>query len=106
MEEVTEAERANFKAHEALYEQKFARDQNTTVGEFVKTKIAKLGENINISRFVIYRSRTATASSAITSIPAARSASCSKCKRGSAETADKDEFKKLGARYGDAGGGR
>ena len=26
----------------------------TTVGEMVKTKIAKLGENINISRFVIF----------------------------------------------------
>jgi elongation factor Ts len=54
LEEVTEAERANFKAHEALYEQKFAKDQNTTIGEFVKTKIAKLGENIAVSRFVVY----------------------------------------------------
>lgn len=54
IEEVTEAERANFKAHEALYEQQFAKDRNTTVAELVKTKIAKLGENINISRFVVY----------------------------------------------------
>jgi elongation factor Ts len=54
MEEVTEAERANFKAHEALYEQKFAKDQSTTIGELVKTKIAKLGENINVSRFALY----------------------------------------------------
>lgn len=53
-EEVTEAERANFKAHEALYEQKLAKDQNTTVGELVKTKIAKLGENISVSRFTVY----------------------------------------------------
>jgi elongation factor Ts len=53
MEEVTEAERANFKAHEALYEQKFTKDQNTTIAELVKTKIAKLGENINVSRFVL-----------------------------------------------------
>jgi elongation factor Ts len=52
LEEVTETERANFKAHEALYEQKFA--DGATVGEMVKTKIAKLGENINISRFTIY----------------------------------------------------
>jgi elongation factor Ts len=51
LEEVTEAERANFKSHEALYEQKFAKSQGGTVGEFVKEKIAKLGENINISRF-------------------------------------------------------
>ncbi len=54
VEEVTEAERANFKAHEALYEQKFSKDQNATVGELVKGKIAKLGENINVSRFNLY----------------------------------------------------
>jgi elongation factor Ts len=55
LEEVAEAERANFKSHEVLYEQKFAAGpDNSTVGEMVKTKIAKLGENINISRFVIY----------------------------------------------------
>lgn len=54
LEEVTEAERANFKAHQALYEQKFGKDGDTTVGEMVKTKIAKLGENISISRFTIY----------------------------------------------------
>jgi elongation factor Ts len=54
LEEVAEAERANFKAHEALYDQKLAKDHSTTVGEFVKTKIAKLGENINISRFTLY----------------------------------------------------
>ena len=53
-EDVTEAERANFKAHEALYEQKFTKDQNTTVAELVKGKIAKLGENMNVSRFVVY----------------------------------------------------
>jgi elongation factor Ts len=54
LEELTEAERANFKAHEALYEQEFTKDQNTTIAELVKTKIAKLGENISVSRFVIY----------------------------------------------------
>ncbi len=54
LEAVTEAERANFKAHEALYEQKFTKDQNTTVGELVKGKIAKLGENITVSRFNLY----------------------------------------------------
>jgi elongation factor Ts len=55
VEDVTESERANFKAHEALYEQKFAKNATGTIGEFVKEKIAKLGENINISRFVIYQ---------------------------------------------------
>ncbi len=55
VEDVTEAERANFKQHEALYEQKFAKNQNTTIGELVKSKIAKLGENINVSRFALYQ---------------------------------------------------
>ncbi|MFL6417412.1 MAG: translation elongation factor Ts [Bryobacteraceae bacterium] len=56
VEDVTEAERANFKEHEALYEQKFAGEHGGTVGDLVKTKIAKLGENINISRFALYES--------------------------------------------------
>ncbi len=54
LEDVTEAERANFKQHEALYEQKFSKGTEGTVGDLVKAKIAKLGENINISRFVVY----------------------------------------------------
>jgi elongation factor Ts len=54
VEDITEQERENFKAHEALYEQKFVHDQNTTIGELVKTKIAKLGENISVSRFTVY----------------------------------------------------
>lgn len=54
LEEVTEAERANFREHQALYEQKFSKDESTTVGELVKTKIAKLGENIAVSRFAIF----------------------------------------------------
>src|SRR4051794_371178 len=54
VEDVTEAERANFKQHEALYEQKFAGEHGGTIGDLVKSKIAKLGENINVSRFTLY----------------------------------------------------
>ena len=54
VEDITEAERANLKAHEALYEQQFTKDRNTTIAELVKSKIAKLGENINVSRFELY----------------------------------------------------
>lgn len=55
LEEVTEAERAHLKEHEALYTQKYTKaGEATTVGEMVKSKIAKLGENINVSRFVIF----------------------------------------------------
>ena len=53
LEDVNEAERANIKAHETLYDQKFGSEPHT-VGELVKTKIAKLGENIVVSRFTIY----------------------------------------------------
>jgi len=53
LEDVTEAERANIKAHDTLYDQKIGGEGHT-VAEFVKTKIAKLGENIVISRFTIY----------------------------------------------------
>jgi elongation factor Ts len=53
LEDVTEAERANIKAHETLYGQPFGKDGGT-VGDLVKTKIAKLGENIVVSRFKIY----------------------------------------------------
>lgn len=36
-----------------LYEQKFSKDPNQTVSELIKSKIAKLGENIAVSRFAI-----------------------------------------------------
>lgn len=54
LEDVTEAERASIKSHLVLYEQKFTKDQSVTVAEVVKTKIAKLGENIAVSRFTIF----------------------------------------------------
>jgi elongation factor Ts len=54
LEDVSEAERANLKAHLVLYEQNFSKDQSITVAELVKTKIAKLGENIAVSRFAIF----------------------------------------------------
>jgi elongation factor Ts len=37
----------------ALYEQKFAKDQGQTVSDLIKAKIAKLGENISVSRFAV-----------------------------------------------------
>ena len=54
LEDVTEAERANVKAHTVLYEQKFAKDNSMTISDLVKTKIAKLGENMAVSRFAIF----------------------------------------------------
>jgi elongation factor Ts len=38
-----------------LYEQPFIKENTTTVGDVIKTKIAKLGENISVSRFVRFK---------------------------------------------------
>jgi elongation factor Ts len=38
-----------------LYEQPFIKENTTTVGDVIKTKIAKLGENIAVSRFVRFK---------------------------------------------------
>ena len=35
-----------------LYEQPFIKENTTSVGDLIKSKIAKLGENISVSRFV------------------------------------------------------
>jgi elongation factor Ts len=94
LEDVTEAERANFKAHEALYEQKFTHDQNTTVAELVKSKIAKLGENINISRFVIQEvNGTGTVGNYIHT--GGQIGVLLEVNTGNPQTSEKDEFKTL-----------
>ena len=38
-----------------LYEQPFIKENTTTIAELIKTKIAKLGENISVSRFVRFK---------------------------------------------------
>jgi elongation factor Ts len=38
-----------------LYEQPFIKDNSTTVADLVKSAIAKLGENISVSRFVRFK---------------------------------------------------
>ena len=38
-----------------LYEQPFIKENTTTVADLIKTKIAKLGENISVARFVRYK---------------------------------------------------
>ena len=38
-----------------LYEQPFIKENTTTVADVIKTKIAKLGENISVSRFVRFK---------------------------------------------------
>jgi elongation factor Ts len=38
-----------------LLEQPFVKEPTLTVGDLVKTKIAKLGENMSVSRFVRFK---------------------------------------------------
>ena len=38
-----------------LYEQPFIKENTTSVGDLIKAKIAKLGENISVSRFVRFK---------------------------------------------------
>ena len=38
-----------------LYEQPFVKDNTLTIDQLIKTKIAKLGENIVVSRFVRFK---------------------------------------------------
>lgn len=45
-----------------LYEQPFIKENTTTIAEVIKTKIAKLGENISVSRFVRFKVGDAPAS--------------------------------------------
>ena len=44
-----------------LYEQPFIKENTTTIAEVIKTKIAKLGENISVSRFVRFKVGDTTA---------------------------------------------
>jgi elongation factor Ts len=38
-----------------LYQQPFVKENTLTVEEVIKTKIAKLGENISVARFVRFK---------------------------------------------------
>jgi elongation factor Ts len=38
-----------------LYEQPFIKENTTSVADLIKAKIAKLGENITVSRFVRFK---------------------------------------------------
>ena len=38
-----------------LYEQPFVKDATLTISQLIKTKIAKLGENMSVARFVRFK---------------------------------------------------
>ena len=55
IEKITEGRMAKFYEEVCLYEQPFVKDNTVTIEQLVKNKIAKLGENIAVSRFVRFK---------------------------------------------------
>ncbi len=52
---IVEGRMAKFYEEVCLYEQPFVKDNATTIDQLIKTKIAKLGENISVSRFARFK---------------------------------------------------
>ncbi len=55
VDKIIEGRLAKFYEEICLYEQPFIRDNATTIGDLIKAAIAKLGENISVSRFVRFK---------------------------------------------------
>jgi elongation factor Ts len=55
VDKIVEGRMSKFYEEICLYEQPFIRDNATTVSDLIKTAIAKLGENISVSRFVRFK---------------------------------------------------
>ena len=52
---IVEGRMSKFYEEICLYEQPFVKDNATTIDQLIKTKIAKLGENISVSRFARFK---------------------------------------------------
>lgn len=55
IDKIIEGKLGKFYTEECLLEQKFVKDDTITVKDFVKSAIAKFGENISIGRFVRFK---------------------------------------------------
>ncbi len=55
VDKIAEGRMQKFYEEVCLYEQPFIRENSTTVGDLIKSVIAKLGENISVSRFVRFK---------------------------------------------------
>jgi len=55
LDKIVEGRLAKFYEEVCLLEQPFVKEATLTVGQLVKTKIAKLGENISVARFVRFK---------------------------------------------------
>jgi len=55
VEKIVEGRMNKFYEEVCLYEQPFIKENTTTVADLIKTKIAKLGENISVTRFARFK---------------------------------------------------
>jgi len=63
-EKIVEGRMAKFYEEVCLYEQPFVKENTVSIDQLIKTKIAKLGENISVARFVRFKvGETASAES-------------------------------------------
>jgi elongation factor Ts len=65
-EKIVEGRMAKFYEEVCLYEQPFVKENTVSIDQLIKTKIAKLGENISVARFVRFKvGETAAATEAV-----------------------------------------
>jgi elongation factor Ts len=55
LDKIVEGRLHKFYEEVCLYEQPFIKENTTTVADLIKTKIAKLGENISVTRFTRFK---------------------------------------------------
>jgi elongation factor Ts len=55
LDKIVEGRLAKYYEEVCLMEQPFIKENTTTIADVIKTKIAKLGENISVARFVRYK---------------------------------------------------
>ena len=54
-EKIVEGRMAKFYEEVCLYEQPFVKENTISIDQLIKTKIAKLGENISVARFARFK---------------------------------------------------
>ena len=55
LDKIVEGRMAKYYEEVCLLEQPFIKENTITIGELIKTKIAKLGENITVARFIRFK---------------------------------------------------
>jgi elongation factor Ts len=55
LDKIVDGRMAKYFEEVCLLEQPFIKENTTTIQELIKTKIAKLGENISVARFTRYK---------------------------------------------------